>query len=158
MYRPAGSMSQRPRCLELTHHAPRQSYLLLSRNINYSLRIHMISNVLWYVYLQSIIIFTHIIDFFLDYPAFDKQQQIPKRCHARRSLLFPSKWNTITLAVRWIQGPAVKVLFPYPSVKLHLFVIISEKENCQINPHRQSQWLKVQCTTLSVCQRLEYFF
>lgn len=86
-------------------------------------------------------VFTHISDFFLDYPAFDKQQQTTKRGHVRRSLLFPRKWNTITLAVRWIQGPAVKVLFPYQSLKLHLlhFFIISEKENCQINPYRRSQ-------------------
>lgn len=93
LYRSACSTSQSLHCPELIHQTPQQSYSLLFRNINHSLRIHMTSDVLWYIHLQSMIIFTRISDFFLGYPASDKQQQITKDAMYQvcRTLLFPRK-------------------------------------------------------------------
>lgn len=90
----------------------------------YSLRIHTTFNLLQYILLQSMIIFLHVSDFFPWLPKhLTSSSRLQKGYYGSVcvTLLFPRKCNRITQAVKWIQGPTINVLFPYYSVKLHLF-------------------------------------
>lgn len=90
----------------------------------YSLSIHTTFNLLQYILLQSMIIFLHVSDFFPWLPKhLTSSSRLQKRYYGSVcvNLLFPRKYNRITQVVKWIQGPTINVLFPYYSVKLHLF-------------------------------------